>query len=190
MIRLRALLGTLLTVAAVSALSLLAVMLILRSCGVTPGQMEDEVLLREMNIEAGEAYRAARADDPGVVTLDNGLQVEMLHRGDGPVPDPEDRVRVHYEGRHLDGRVFDSSHERGSPAVIAVKDTIPGWRKVLTSMPEGSRAHLVVPHYLAYGEGRAGDNIGPAETLIFEVELLEVLERPADGATERQGDGS
>ncbi|MFP4245363.1 MAG: FKBP-type peptidyl-prolyl cis-trans isomerase [Ectothiorhodospira sp.] len=190
MIRLRALLGTLLTVAAVSALSLLAVMLILRSCGVTPGQMEDEVLLREMNIEAGEAYRAARADDPGVVTLDNGLQVEVLRRGDGPVPGREDRVRVHYEGRHLDGRVFDSTHERDTPSVVAVKDTIPGWRQALTSMPEGTRARLVIPHHLAYGEGRAGETIGPAETLIFEVELLEVLERPADGATERQGDGS
>ncbi|WP_338081734.1 FKBP-type peptidyl-prolyl cis-trans isomerase [Ectothiorhodospira mobilis] len=179
--RLRALAGTVLSVGAAGGVSLLLVLLALRSCGMTPGQMQDEILLREMNIEAGEAYRAARADDPGVVTLDNGLQVEMLARGDGPVPGPEDRVRVHYEGRHLDGRVFDSSRERGAPAVIAVKDTIPGWRQALTSMPEGSRARLVVPPQLAYGEGRAGPSIGPAETLLFEVELLEVLDGSGDG---------
>ncbi|MCG5512148.1 FKBP-type peptidyl-prolyl cis-trans isomerase [Ectothiorhodospira shaposhnikovii] len=169
------LLRNVLFLAALSLVLLVALFLGARSCGLTPEQAEEARLLVEMNIEDGEAYRSRNGRRDGVVTLSSGLQVEMLAQGDGPVPTLEDRVVVHYRGLHLDGRVFDSSWRRAVPSVVAVRDTIPGWREALVHMPAGSRARLVVPHWLAYGEGRAGAVIGPGETLIFELELLEVL---------------
>ncbi|MCG5510883.1 FKBP-type peptidyl-prolyl cis-trans isomerase [Ectothiorhodospira lacustris] len=169
------LLRNVLFLSVLSLVLLVALFLGARSCGLTPEQAEEARLLVEVNIEDGEAYRSRNGQQAGVVTLPSGLQVEMLDRGDGPVPTLEDQVVVHYRGMHLDGRVFDSSRRRAVPSVVAVQDTIPGWREALVNMPAGSRARLVVPHWLAYGEGRAGAVIGPGETLIFELELLEVL---------------
>ncbi|WP_063464525.1 FKBP-type peptidyl-prolyl cis-trans isomerase [Ectothiorhodospira sp. BSL-9] len=169
------LLRNVLFLAVVSLISLVLIFVGARSCGLTPEQQEDERLLAELNIEEGDAYRSANAARPGVVTLSSGLQVEVLELGDGPVPERDDRVLVHYRGMHLDGRVFDSSYRRELPAVVAVEDTIPGWREALVNLPAGSEVRLVVPYNLAYGPGRAGDVIGPGETLVFELVLLEVL---------------
>lgn len=172
---LASLLRNVLFLAVVSLISLVIIFLGARSCGLTPEQQAEEALLAELNIEDGDAYRSANAARPGVVTLSSGLQVEVLELGDGPVPERGDRVLVHYRGMHLDGRVFDSSYRRELPSLVAVEDTIPGWREALVNLPEGSEVRLVVPYHLAYGLGRAGDVIGPGETLIFELALLEVL---------------
>ncbi|MCG5515167.1 MULTISPECIES: FKBP-type peptidyl-prolyl cis-trans isomerase [unclassified Ectothiorhodospira] len=172
---LASLLRNVLFLAVVSLISLVIIFVGARSCGLTPEQRAEEALLAELNIEEGDAYRSANAARPGVVTLSSGLQVEVLELGDGPVPEREDRVVVHYRGMHLDGRVFDSSYRREVPSVVTVEDMIPGWQEALVNLPAGSEARLVVPYQLGYGGGRMGDVIGPGETLIFELALLEVL---------------
>lgn len=157
-----------------SLLALVAVFLVARSCGLTPGQMEDHIILADLNTEEGDRYRSLNSGRKGVVTLGDGLQVEMLRLGDGPTPAPDDLVSVHYRGRHLDGREFDSSYRRGEPSIVAVERTIPGWRRVLVDLPVGSHVRLVIPPALAYGTAGAGA-IGPEETIIFELELLAIV---------------
>jgi FKBP-type peptidyl-prolyl cis-trans isomerase FkpA len=157
-----------------SLVALLAVFLVARSCGLTPEQRADRMILAELNAEEGERYRSLNRQREGVVTLADDLQVELLHQGDGPTPGADDLVAVHYRGRHLDGREFDSSYRRDEPSVIPVERTIPGWRRVLVELPVGSRVRLVVPPQLAYGAAGAG-LIGPEETLIFELELLAIV---------------
>ncbi|HDR50106.1 MAG TPA: FKBP-type peptidyl-prolyl cis-trans isomerase, partial [Mariniphaga anaerophila] len=103
-------------------------------------------------------------------------QYEVLVEGDGPIPAADDRVRVHYHGTLIDGTVFDSSVERGEPAVFGVGQVIPGWTEALQLMPVGSKWKVYIPSNLAYGERGAGADIGPNTTLIFEVELLEIVE--------------
>jgi FKBP-type peptidyl-prolyl cis-trans isomerase FkpA len=166
-----------------SVVLLALIWLVARSCGLTPQQMEDQLLLAELNSTEGAAYRAANGVRPGVLTLPNGLQVEWLEQGDGAVPAPEDWVRVHYRGWHIDGREFDNTWRRGEPATVAVAQTIAGWHATLVSLPAGSRVRLVLPPELAYGRG-GGGHIGPEETLIFELQLLEVTEPPASQTRE------
>ncbi len=108
----------------------------------------------------------------GVVTLDSGLQYEVIKEGDGENPVASDRVQCHYHGTLLDGTVFDSSVQRGEPAVFPVNGVIQGWVEALQLMPVGSKWRLYVPSDLAYGSHGAGGVIGPDATLIFEVELL------------------
>ncbi len=108
----------------------------------------------------------------GVVTLDSGLQYEVLKEGDGEIPQASDRVQCHYHGTLVDGTVFDSSVQRGEPAVFPVSGVIQGWVEALQLMPVGSKWRLYVPSDLAYGSHGAGGVIGPDTTLIFEVELL------------------
>lgn len=128
------------------------------------------------NVEAGEAYMAENAEREGVQTTESGLQYEVLEEGDGPRPGPEDQVTVHYRGTLIDGTEFDSSYERGEPATFGVGGVIPGFAEGLQLMPVGSTYRFVIPSDLAYGEqGAAGGTIGPSETLIFEVELIEIL---------------
>lgn len=155
-------------------MALLAVYLLARGFGLTPEQLEDHRLLAELNAEAGERYRSENRQRPGVITLPSGVQVEMLHEGDGPIPHPDDLVAVHYVGRHLDGRIFESSHRRGEPSIIPVERTIPGWRQVLVDLPVGSEVRLVIPPDQAYGAAGSGV-IGPQETLIFELELVGIV---------------
>lgn len=162
-----------------SLIALLGVVIGLRSCGLTPDQIEDRVLLAELNAEEGDAYRSRNGEREGVITLPSGLQLEVLQLGDGPIPAADDLVTVHYRGMHLDGRVFDDSYRRGDPPAIPVQTTIPGWREALSMMPVGTRVRLVVPYWLAYGEAGAGQTIGPSETLIFELELLSLIHVPA-----------
>lgn len=129
--------------------------------------------LASKNREAGEEFLAENAEREGVETTDSGLQYEILEEGDGDKPTAEDRVRVHYTGELISGEVFDSSRERGEPVTFGLTQVIPGWTEGLQLMSEGSRAKLYIPADLAYGPG-GNQRIGPNETLVFDVELLEI----------------
>lgn len=125
--------------------------------------------------EQGETFLRMNKERPGVVTTKSGLQYQVLKRGNGRQPKATDRVRCHYEGRLIDGTLFDSSIERGEPAVFGVNQVIQGWVEALQLMREGDKWKLFIPHQLAYGEQGAGDAIPPCSALVFEVELLQVL---------------
>ena len=129
--------------------------------------------LASKNKEAGEAFLAENAEKEGVETTDSGLQYEVIEEGDGEKPAAEDSVKVHYTGELLSGEVFDSSRERGEPVTFKLEQVIPGWTEGLQLMPEGSRYKLYIPADLAYGQG-GNQRIGPNETLVFDVELLEI----------------
>ncbi|MBA0166876.1 FKBP-type peptidyl-prolyl cis-trans isomerase [Pectobacterium sp. CFBP8739] len=123
----------------------------------------------------GQQFLAENAQKEGVNSTESGLQFRVLTQGEGAIPARQDRVRVHYTGRLIDGSVFDSSVQRGQPAEFPVSGVIPGWIEALTLMPVGSKWELYIPHNLAYGERGAGASIPPFSALIFEVELLEIL---------------
>ncbi len=127
------------------------------------------------NAEEGKAFLETNKAKEGVTTTASGLQYEILKAGDGPKPTAEQSVKCHYHGTLTDGTVFDSSVDRGEPATFNVSQVIPGWTEALQLMPVGSKWKLYIPGELAYGERGAGRNIGPNETLIFEVELLEIV---------------
>lgn len=141
------------------------------------GNREKERLQAQykIQIEAGKKFLSENAREAGVVTLPSGLQYKVVTKGDGPVPGPEDVVSVHYTGKTIDGTKFDSSYDRGEPASFKVSNVIRGWVEGLQLMPAGSKYMLYIPSDLAYGERGAGSIIKPFETLIFEVELLEVI---------------
>lgn len=123
-----------------------------------------------------EQFLAENKKRPGVVTLSSGLQYEVLVPGTGPVATRNDKVTVHYTGTLIDGRVFDSSVQRGQPATFGVTQVIKGWTEALQLMPAGSKWKLYIPQDLAYGSNpRPGGLIEPYMALIFEVELLEVV---------------
>lgn len=126
-------------------------------------------------IESAKKWLADNAAAEGVVTTPSGLQYKVLQEGTGSTPGPEDMVSVHYTGKTIDGNKFDSSYDRGEPAQFRVNNVIRGWVEGLQLMKEGSRMMLYIPYDLAYGERGAGNVIKPFETLIFEVELLEVI---------------
>ena len=128
----------------------------------------------QANVEEGKKYLDENAKRPGVVTLPSGLQYEILKAGNGPLPKSSDRVKVHYTGTLINGKVFDSSVTRGEPAVFGVTQVIQGWVEALQLMPVGSKWKLAIPYSLAYGERGAGQDIKPFSTLIFEVELLAI----------------
>lgn len=125
-------------------------------------------------LKEGEEFLAENAKRPGIVTLPSGLQYEILSAGTGRKPSATDRVQCHYHGTLIDGTVFDSSVQRGEPAVFGVNQVIPGWVEALQLMPEGSRWKLYIPSKLAYGERQAG-SIPPNSALVFEVELIKVI---------------
>ncbi|HOE24353.1 MAG: FKBP-type peptidyl-prolyl cis-trans isomerase [Bacteroidales bacterium] len=126
-------------------------------------------------IEAAKAWLADNAMKEGVITSPSGLQYKVLQEGTGATPGPEDIVKVHYTGKTIEGNKFDSSYDRGEPAQFRVSNVIRGWVEGLQLMKEGSRMMLYIPYDLAYGERGAGNIIKPFETLIFEVELFEVI---------------
>jgi len=128
----------------------------------------------EANKAAGEAFLAANKAAPGVVVTESGLQYIVLTEGTGAVPAATDRVKVHYHGTLTDGKVFDSSVERGEPATFALNGVIRGWTEALQLMKVGSKYRIFVPSDLAYGE-RGMRNIEPNTVLIFEIELLEIV---------------
>ncbi|MCI5707257.1 MAG: FKBP-type peptidyl-prolyl cis-trans isomerase [Odoribacter sp.] len=125
--------------------------------------------------EAGEKFLAKNKTREGVVTLESGLQYKILNEGSGAKPTANDTVKCHYEGRLINGQVFDSSIRRGEPAEFPVGGVIAGWVEALQLMPVGSKWQLYIPSELAYGQHGAGAAIGPNETLIFDVELLEII---------------
>lgn len=127
------------------------------------------------NLEKSNAFLAENAKKEGVVSLPSGLQYEIVSQGSGDLPTAEDKVKVHYTGKLINGNVFDSSVERNEPAEFGVSQVIPGWTEALQLMPVGSKWILYIPPALAYGEKGAGGVIGPNEALIFEVELLEIV---------------
>lgn len=126
-------------------------------------------------IEQGEMFLKMNKERPGVVTLPSGLQYEVLASGTGCKPRATDKVQCHYEGRLVDGTLFDSSVQRGEPAVFGVNQVIAGWVEALQLMSEGDKWKLYIPYHLGYGEQGAGGAIPPYSTLVFEVELLKVL---------------
>lgn len=123
----------------------------------------------------GETFLEENKKKEGVVALPSGLQYKILKAGDGPKPKASDTVKCHYEGRLINGQVFDSSIRRGEPAEFPVSGVIAGWVEALQLMPVGSKWQLYIPSELAYGAHGAGQSIGPNETLIFDVELLAIV---------------
>ncbi len=126
------------------------------------------------NLEEGQAFLAENKTVDDVVETPSGLQYMILTEGDGPSPSATDQVTVHYEGKLLDGTVFDSSYERGEPATFALNGVIAGWTEGLQLMAVGSKFRFFIPAHLAYGEQGSGPDIGPNATLIFDVELLAI----------------
>lgn len=124
--------------------------------------------------EQGKVFFEENAKREGVITLESGLQYEVLTVGKGEKPGAEDVVTTHYHGTFLDGNIFDSSVQRGQPASFPVNGVIAGWTEALQLMEVGSKWKLYIPYHLAYGEQGHGQAIPPYTTLIFEVELLEV----------------
>ena len=124
--------------------------------------------------QAGQAFLAENKSQEGVVELASGLQYKILTEGKGEKPALEDKIKAHYHGTTIDGTVFDSSVDRGEPVTFSVNGVIAGWTEALQLMPVGSKWKLFIPSDLAYGARGAGGNIGPHETLIFEVELLSI----------------
>ncbi|MEO9945036.1 MAG: FKBP-type peptidyl-prolyl cis-trans isomerase [Paraglaciecola sp.] len=126
-------------------------------------------------IAEGEAYLAENAKRDEVTVTDSGLQYEVITQGEGDVPALTSTVRTHYHGTLLDGTVFDSSYDRGQPAEFPVNGVIKGWTEALQFMKVGTKLKLHVPAELAYGEQGAGGAIGPHSTLVFDVELLDIV---------------
>jgi FKBP-type peptidyl-prolyl cis-trans isomerase len=131
------------------------------------------------NLEAGQKFLAENAKKPGVQTTASGLQYQVVTEGKGAKPKAGDVVRVHYKGSLLDGKVFDSSYDRGQPVVFPIDQVVPGWQEGLQLMPVGSKFKLWVPANLGYGEkGTPGGPIGPNSTLVFDLELLDIVKPP------------
>jgi FKBP-type peptidyl-prolyl cis-trans isomerase FklB len=130
----------------------------------------------DSNRKQGETFLAANKSKDGVVALPDGLQYKILTAGTGPKPTASDTVTVNYRGTLINGTEFDSSYKRGQPASFPVGGVIKGWTEALQLMPVGSKWQLFIPSDLAYGDRGAGPDIGPGETLIFEVELLSIGE--------------
>lgn len=137
----------------------------------------------QKNLEEGNAFLEKNKDKAGVQVTESGLQYEILVEGTGPKPKATDVVRAHYHGTLINGEVFESSVERGQPAEFPLMRVIPGWTEGLQLMPVGSKYKFYIPGPIAYGEQSPSPKIGPNATLIFEVELLEIVpqEEPVIG---------
>jgi len=133
--------------------------------------------LASRNKSEGEAFLASNKSKPGVKATASGLQYQVIEAGNGPKPAATDTVKVHYTGTLLDGTKFDSSVDRGQPAQFALNAVIPGWTEALQLMPVGSKYKLWIPSDLAYGDRGTPGPIGPNQTLVFEVELLEIVQQ-------------
>lgn len=129
----------------------------------------------EINKKAGEEFLNINKHKAGVTELPSGLQYQVLKKGSGAKPTASDQVKCHYHGTLINGTVFDSSVQRGEPAVFGVSQVIPGWVEALQLMEVGSKWRLFIPSHLAYGERGAGEAIEPNSTLVFDVELLDIV---------------
>ena len=137
-------------------------------------QLQKQGELALTNKAAGEKFLTENKTKPGIVTLPSGLQYKIINAGNGNKPAADDSVTVHYQGALLDGKVFDSSYQRGEPINMQVNGVIKGWQEALSLMPVGSKWQVFIPAELAYGEGGAGGDIGPNSTLIFDIELISI----------------
>jgi FKBP-type peptidyl-prolyl cis-trans isomerase len=143
------------------------------------------------NENKGKEFLASNGKKDGVKTLESGLQYKVIQEGKGAKPSDSDTVKVHYKGTLIDGKQFDSSYDRGQPASFAVNRVIKGWTEALQLMAEGAKWELYIPHNLAYGD-HGTPTIPPASTLVFEVELLEVVKKaePAKAADAKKAKSS
>ncbi|MBI5451777.1 MAG: FKBP-type peptidyl-prolyl cis-trans isomerase [Gammaproteobacteria bacterium] len=137
-------------------------------------QKKDYLKQAQANQERGKAYLDVNRGKDGVTELESGVQYHKVKEGKGKQPTTSDTVVVHYRGTLVDGKEFDSSYSRGEPATFPVNAVIQGWQEVLPLMHVGDKWQVAIPSALAYGETGAGTSIGPNETLLFEVELLEI----------------
>jgi len=138
-------------------------------------QAEKQKVSADKNKLEGEKFLADNKGKPGVKSTASGLQYQVIKEGTGKKPGPNDQVKVHYLGTLIDGTKFDSSYDRGQPAQFALNGVIPGWTEALQLMPVGSKYKLFIPSNLAYGDKGTPGPIGPNATLVFEVELMEIL---------------
>ena len=138
-------------------------------------QAEKAKELSAKSIALGQAFMLQNKSVEGVMVTESGIQYQVLTAAEGPKPKATDKVKVHYKGTTIDGTTFDSSYDRGEPAEFGLNQVIPGWTEGVQLMNVGSKYKFVIPSNLAYGEQGAGASIGPGETLVFEVELLEIL---------------
>ncbi|MCB9245908.1 MAG: FKBP-type peptidyl-prolyl cis-trans isomerase [Flavobacteriales bacterium] len=129
--------------------------------------------VREDNAAKGDAFLEKNSTAEGVVTTESGLQYKIIQEGTGAIPKPEDKIRFHYTGKFIDGEVFQSSRDRG-PVELEIENLIRGWKEALVLMPVGSKWELYIPPKLAYG-ANGNEGIPPASTLIFELELLDIV---------------
>ena len=128
----------------------------------------------KLSIESGKAFQAKYKKEKNVTTLKDGLQYKILTKGKGKKPKSTDTIIAHYEGKLINGKIFDSSYKRNKPATFPVNRVIKGWQKIIPMMPLGSIWEVVIPADLAYGDNGAGNDIGPGETLIFKIELISI----------------
>jgi FKBP-type peptidyl-prolyl cis-trans isomerase FklB len=149
-------------------------------------QEEKQKVAAEANKKEGEAFLAANKAKEGVITLPDGLQYKILTPGTGPKPTATDTVVCNYRGTLINGKEFDSSYKRGTPATFSVGGVIKGWTEALQLMPVGSKWQLFVPGDLAYGDQQRGPDIGPNSTLIFEVELLSIQAKNQEKSQEKK----
>jgi len=131
-------------------------------------------LMAQTALEKGQAFLKENAKQPGVKTTASGLQYKVLKEGTGKQPKTTDTVEVNYEGKLINGTVFDSSYKRGQSISFPLNQVIPGWTEGVALMKEGAKYEFFIPSNLAYGSNGAGSDIGPDETLIFTVELIKV----------------
>ena len=140
-------------------------------------QIQQEVAKEgEANLSLGLEFLAKNAEREGIKVTESGLQFEVLVEGKGEIPESSSKVKTHYHGTFMDGSTFDSSVDRGEPATFPVNGVIKGWTEALTMMPVGSKWKLYIPSDLAYGAQGSSGSIPPNTTLVFEVELLEIVE--------------
>ena len=136
-------------------------------------QMNHQKNAAKANLKAGKMFLAKNAKRKGIITLANGIQYEVLTKGNGKKhPKKTDKVTVHYEGKLINGTVFDSSYKRGKTVSFPLTGVIKGWTETIPLMSVGSKWNIYIPSELAYAENGAGGSIGPNETLIFKVELV------------------
>lgn len=138
-------------------------------------KQEEHTKQAQLKQQQSNDYLAQHAKEDGVKVSPTGLHYKIIEEGNGKSPTPADKVIAHYKGTLIDGTVFDSSYDRGEPATFPVNGVIRGWQETLPLMKEGAKWQIVVPAELAYGQRGAGKLIGPNETLIFDIELIEVV---------------
>lgn len=150
-------------------------------------QAEKQKTEADENAKTGKAYQDKNAKKEGVTVTKSGLQIETLKEGTGPSPKATDTVTVNYEGRLVDGTVFDSSYKRKQPATFPLNRVIAGWTEGLQHMKVGGKYRLVVPPELAYGPNGTGSKIGPNSTLVFDVELLSIGDKKPAADADKAG---